>query len=1714
MDDLFSSQTFVGRELELAYLQGRLVEVGRGRGGLVLITGPAGIGKTHLSREVQRRARFQGIAVFEGVCDEYGNTPYRPWRTILQQLVVRERPCIREALRTQGEPFRQLLPELAEQFEVEGGREALPLEEALAEAIAHLVQVCRRPVLFVLEDLQYADAETVALLDRLGRVTAGMPLLIFGLYRDDKVASREGHPLHRLLRQARLAARYYDGGEELAAQSYALLYLESLTEKEVAQLLNGLLAATGVEEPPPSELLTSVMTATGGNPLLLKSLIHTFLETEDLHYDGTAWRFDAEAVAAFLADAHAVLRRRLARVADHAECLELLRWAAVMGPWLDVRVLSAASGFDEAMTLRLLAEAREAQLLEGYAQDEGAVYRFSDDRVRRAIYDGIPPEERVRRHRHLGEVLRRLYPEAQVAESLAWHFEQGGESALALRYARLAAEQAKRMHAHETAIHHYSRALRLLRAVPHLSDPRTEYALLAGREACYRRVGNRRAQLEDLEVMARLAQEMGHIPMQIEVATRQVALANQLGNPTEALHSAEMAFALARQVGDRKLEANSLMALGEASFRLGEQDRPKWCYVAALHLYRELGDRAGEANSLHQLGRVAHRAGEPAQARSYYEQALSIYRELRDRAGEAHILNALGVLASDYAQARNYLEQSLAIMQALGDRAGQGRAYNNLALIYLSLGLYERAREYLERTVRIEREMEGRTNLAYYLESLGRVYLEMGDYAQARRVFEEGRVLAVEIGDRWAEAAYWLGLGRVALATGELDYARNLIQVACDIQREIENFGELATSLAWLGMVLLRQGEWESAQQVTAEAVAHLEASGASREYAPQDIWWARYQVLRAAPDRMPDDPPGDEMWQAIRQAREAMLNAVVSLSDEGLRRNYLNRVRTNRAIIAEWARLMARYGTARAAVAVLPPSRDEEVDAQRIQDRLKRVLAISLQMNEKREEDALLTYVMEQVIELTGAERGFLALLNDEGAMEFRIVRDIEPEVVQQASGPAEGLSILDEVIRSKAPLLLQDVRLGGKVAAEAEEVPDLERRSVLCVPLLARANLIGLIYADNRAVVGRFSPADVDLLTLFANQAAVAIENLRLYEESVAWAHTLEERVAERTAALRRANEALSRRAVQLEASNQVGQQLIRFLEVDRLLARVVEVIRTQFDYYFVGIWLVEEHEGTLTLRAGAGRTPEAGYPLGAQLPLDQPHPISQVARTGKEIFVDSQAVPREGAVFKALPGTRLGFAVPLRIGDAVMGVLGVQSDRVDALTLQDRQVLQTLAAQVSIALHNARLYETEQRRRHLAESLERAGRELSRSLDLDEVLVRILDQLATVVPYERCSIMLAQDGVLRIVAQRGFPEERVAKEARVIIREDDVFLKMAETRRPVVIDDVTQVEGWQFLEGLRINKSWMGVPLVSQDDVIGMFSITRPEAAAFSEEEALLASAFASQAAVALQNARLYDELHRAYQRLERLDETKANFIEVTAHELRTPLTILKGYAQMLSMLPSIRDDSEAQPMLEGILSGLERLHSIINNILDVTKIDTQVLRLSPRPTEIAQVLGQVEREFVGALEERRLTLVIEGVEVLPPVEADPRLLHKVFYHLIVNAIKYTPDGGRITVRGEVDPSGRWVEVVVSDTGIGIDAEHQELIFEKFYQIGEISLHSSGRTKFKGGGPGLGLAIARGIVEAHGGRIWVESEGHDEVRCPGSHFHVRLPVGGIRA
>jgi signal transduction histidine kinase len=325
-------------------------------------------------------------------------------------------------------------------------------------------------------------------------------------------------------------------------------------------------------------------------------------------------------------------------------------------------------------------------------------------------------------------------------------------------------------------------------------------------------------------------------------------------------------------------------------------------------------------------------------------------------------------------------------------------------------------------------------------------------------------------------------------------------------------------------------------------------------------------------------------------------------------------------------------------------------------------------------------------------------------------------------------------------------------------------------------------------------------------------------------------------------------------------------------------------------------------------------------------------------------------------------------------------------------------------------------------------------------------------------------------------------------------------------------------------------MYVPIHTKNEWIGLLALgPKNSGEPFWDDDQYLLSSLADQTAVALENARLVESLVRlnndfrraitaldqANRNLEQLDRTKTDFISVASHELRTPLTLVNGYSQMLLDEPGLAEQPQYAKMLSGIRNGAQRLHEIVESMLDMARIDSRDLYLDMQTVMIEEIIDDLSKELKPALQDRHQSLETMDLSSLPPIQGDRELLRKVFFHLLVNAIKYTPDGGRITVNGRaIYPTAEaltesGVEVTVSDTGIGVDPSMQEVIFTKFYQTRELALHSSGKTKFKGAGPGLGLAIAKGVVEAHFGRIRVESPGQDEQLCPGSQFIVFLPL-----
>jgi PAS domain S-box-containing protein len=268
------------------------------------------------------------------------------------------------------------------------------------------------------------------------------------------------------------------------------------------------------------------------------------------------------------------------------------------------------------------------------------------------------------------------------------------------------------------------------------------------------------------------------------------------------------------------------------------------------------------------------------------------------------------------------------------------------------------------------------------------------------------------------------------------------------------------------------------------------------------------------------------------------------------------------------------------------------------------------------------------------------------------------------------------------------------------------------------------------------------------------------------------------------------------------------------------------------------------------------------------------------------------------------------------------------------------------------------------------------------------------------------------------------------------------------------------------------------------------------------------------------------------LVRLNKMKDSFLGLASHELKTPLTVIMGYAELIVTDMADKIDPSVMEMIQNIANAAVRLDSIVKDMVDVSMIDEKRLRLKQDEVNINRITEAAVNELRLFFSMRRQEVILQLDETIPTIFADSLRLIQLLSNVLGNAIKFTQDGGKITVstsakyllRGVQNQSGEsvpkengrqqhlYVEIVIADNGIGIDRDDQMRIFDKFYEAGNIEEHSSGKVAFKAKGAGLGLAIAKGIVQMHGGEIWVDSPGYNAEQCPGSAFHILLPVKPI--
>lgn len=497
--------------------------------------------------------------------------------------------------------------------------------------------------------------------------------------------------------------------------------------------------------------------------------------------------------------------------------------------------------------------------------------------------------------------------------------------------------------------------------------------------------------------------------------------------------------------------------------------------------------------------------------------------------------------------------------------------------------------------------------------------------------------------------------------------------------------------------------------------------------------------------------------------------------------------------------------------------------------------------------------------------------------------------------------------------------------------------------------------------------------------------------------------------------------------------------------------------------------------------------------------------VAATGRALRVeDAHADPRFDASVDARTGyhTRSIACAPVtnRRGD-VLGVLEVLNKRAGRFTAEDEEVLTLLAGQTGIALANAQIYDGLRTTLDRLSRLMKVGAAISSELDLDALLHTISQTTSHLLQAERSTVFLVDRA-------KGELWSRVAEgleptEIRIPLA-SGIAGAVATTGASVRIDDAytdtrfnPEVDRRTGYQTRTILCAPMRNPL---GEVIGVFQVLNKRGGSFTPLDEQLLSSLSSQAAVAVENARLHEEVQRAYGELQALDRMKTDFLNAISHELRTPLAPILGYSEILLSGGMGALPPAGQRGVQAIADSGKRLLTLIESLLAFVRLDQGDMVLRREAVEVPSLLRKAVESFQARAEERKLALLVDCAADLPPVLADPQELGMALVNLVDNATKFTGPGGHVEVRAcavreEGQPAA--VEIAVADDGIGIPEALHVRIFDRFYQA-----DSSLARQF--GGVGIGLAVAKQILEAHGSRIEVESE-----PGKGATFRFRLPT-----
>ena len=742
---------------------------------------------------------------------------------------------------------------------------------------------------------------------------------------------------------------------------------------------------------------------------------------------------------------------------------------------------------------------------------------------------------------------------------------------------------------------------------------------------------------------------------------------------------------------------------------------------------------------------------------------------------------------------------------------------------------------------------------------------------------------------------------------------------------------------------------------------------------------------------------------------------------------------------------------------------------------------------------------ILGNAIRLCGAPFGILFLLRD-GHMQLVADAGSRPEYVHYLRHnpiPLDATDVISSrVARARVPLQIADITRETLDSGASRRLAAVELggvRTLLYVPLLKGDNTVGLI-ALYRQEVKLFAEDDIELVTTFADQAVIAIENVRLFQ-------AIEARTAELT-------NSLERQTATSEILRAISRSPTDYLPVfETILENAIRLCGTRFADLFL------RRDDYLHFVAERNGSPEHSEFMRAHpVPVQTGRGVTATAARNRTPTQHADIVDdayRSGDPFRVhnvdVLGIRTMLGVPMLKGEEVIGVITLYRQEVRPFTDDEIALVSTFADQAVIAIENVRLFQTvESRSRELAQSvaeLEALGevaQAVSSSLDLYTVLNTIIER-AVELSGAHAGAINELDEATGTLPPRAAPNVEELLELPAPRLGEGAVGRAAATRAPVQIPDITVPGAYtgvllDALAHLQI-RALLAVPMVQEDRVLGTLVVARRTPGEFPPETVRVLQALGTQSAIAIRNARLFREIEDKRRELEAANRHKSEFLANMSHELRTPLNAVIGFSEVLGerMFGDL-NDKQAEYVNDIHDSG-RHLLSLINDILDLSKIEAGAMELDVSRFALVPALDNAVSLVKERAGRRGISLQERLEEGLGEIEGDERKLKQILLNLLSNAIKFTAEGGTVTLEASRDDGA--VTIAVRDTGVGISEEDQAVIFEEFRQVGADYAR-------KVEGTGLGLTLTKRFVEMHGGTISVESE-----PGAGSTFHVRLPL-----